>query len=279
MAYRLDFPFAVLAGGSLLTVIGAIVLGPSSSVAVIVPVAMISLVFGYAAYWAFSVGRALVIPIYRNQALGVGLVAVVAGLFVEAGGTFLQQYFSSYGVAELFIYPFSLATFFWVDTSMLAARRADPAFRDTLHWGLVRKFLWSLIVAAIVSSSVIVVVFGLSGLPTCCGASSPATPLQNSIIYNPLFGIGSFFLPVLLPLISGAVFLPAAVRRSKDLTMRTHLRWFGGFALLQVVGLWSGLITVNSGLLSTPIALVLIDSIGGYCLYRSAMSLAKVHEG
>lgn len=35
----------------------------------------------YAAYWAFSIRRALALGLYRSQALGIGLVAVGYYLF------------------------------------------------------------------------------------------------------------------------------------------------------------------------------------------------------
>lgn len=223
------------------------------------------LVFVYGAYWAFSIRKALAVRVYRNQALGIGLIAlsfaifsleadVISGVFnIVSGpiliGTYIPVLFAS-----------AIFTFYWIDSSVKAARRTDPLFRDTLHWSDVRVACWALM---IVGLAVFLFVYGLNIYQTI-----PA--LSDAWITIPL-----------VTGLSGVIVLPFSVLRSRDKTFRSHLKWFGIFVLFELV------LTLSSILVDLlPLALVqmsyLIPTFAlllgeGYALYKSARSLAPLN--
>src|SRR5579862_5646250 len=88
--------------------------------------AIVSVIFAHSAFWALNIRRALAVPLYRNQALGLEFVILEAG--------FLSTFILFFGDNQLFIpivWVVDFGVFYWINASMLAARRTDPLLRDT----------------------------------------------------------------------------------------------------------------------------------------------------
>src|SRR5271155_839438 len=124
----------------------------SSGIFAIVAAVATLLVLLYGAYWAFEIRRALSVRLYRNQALGIGILAVSVGLaqFYFTGSTFYgwrpELSFGS-------ILFFALTLLYWTNTSVRAARQSDPLLRDVFRWSRLRLSLLALIIAAVVYDS------------------------------------------------------------------------------------------------------------------------------
>src|SRR6267143_6245272 len=81
----------------------------------------------YAAYWAFTIRKALVVRIYRNQALWLGVFCVLSAVM-----TFAHPYNTSQTLEELLVIFYTVVfttTFAWVDSTIPVARRSDPLLR------------------------------------------------------------------------------------------------------------------------------------------------------
>jgi hypothetical protein len=227
------------------------------------------LVYGYAVYWSLGLRRLLSAPLYRNQALGGGLIAlgwaafnasnvVVYGIASKSNNVEGPLPLALVGLALL-------VTFYWIDSSILAGRKSDPLYRNTLHWKELRLVLWPLIAGAII-------IFWLVYL------SDPAALNPTSVSVTPLF------LVLLFTLVggtfgSGLVLIPVS-RRSRDRTLRKNLEWFALFPTSFLVFVILG--TLVGG---TPepgnVALIfqgLPFIVGSYCIYRSVKSLAPLNE-
>lgn len=209
----------------------------------------------YAAYWAFDIRRALSTNVFRNQALGMGLVAI-GWLLVNTVYSFGLPTTAEVG-APLIVVALS---FYWIDTSIFAAQRTDPLQRNTMRWREVRWLLWP--------------TFGLLFTLTLLVEYSPPLaawqPVWLGILWLP-----SFMIPAA---ILAAVFVKS-VMRSKDRTLRRHLRWFG----LSFVGLFATLIITE--LIVTSLGGIVSDAttssgftVFAYCIYRSAKSLAPLER-
>jgi hypothetical protein len=241
----------------------------SSSVDILtVAVAAFTLfIISYAAFWALSIRHALQLKLYRNHALGVAIVAIgfavldIENVLVDA---------SVLVVPTLFLTLFSIfiVMFYWIDSAVLSARRADPLLRDTARWRNLRKPLWIVIVALVVFA------------------------VGSSVAGYPGYG-GVFIIPFVLVGISGALIVPLATRRSRDLTFNKHMKWFGAFAAIAIAWVFLSFIDtsqamnpttlLNSAATTTGIFLAdLVDiiclSAAGYCLYKSARSLVPLNR-
>jgi hypothetical protein len=82
-------------------------------------------------------------------------------------------------------------------------------------------------------------------------------------------------IPFLVAVVSGALLLPIAGRRTKDIAFRRHLKWFGAFFLILLI---SYPFSVSDGLIIPLLIWTVIVLVGGYCLYRSTRSLVIVYE-
>lgn len=233
--------------------------------ALTVVVALITLsIFGYAIFWAFNIRRLLVVRLYRNHALGVAIVAIGFAL-LDVENVLVNA--SVLIVPVLFLTAFSvfIIMFYWIDSAILEARRADPLLRDTARWRSLRKPLWVTIVITI------------------------AFAIGSSVAGYPGYG-GVFIIPFILVGLSGGVVLPVAATRSKDTILNKHLRWFGIFFAFAIAGfiislaLGASLSQMNpTTLLSSPLSAsttlifaligLVFFSVAGYCLFRSVMSL------
>jgi hypothetical protein len=167
--------------------------------------------FGYAEYWAYSIRQALAVKVYRHQALGIFLISinamVVFVFFPLFAVTSLLVFFV---IWQLSILTFNLAVFYWIDSSVLSARRSDPLLRNTLHWQSVRKAIWGIFV-------------GLSVANYVAGIISQSLPSAGflALVLIPA--------PVILLFVVGLVSLPISARRSMDMILRRHLKSFAVF--------------------------------------------------
>ena len=176
--------------------------------------------YGYVVYTTLLVRRTLAVGLYRRHALGIGLIAVVFVLdqvsnYFPSGGAWDYIQLGSFAA-------FSLVLLYWVDTSILAARRSDPLDRDTFHWSGLRTIIRPMAIMSLLSILVLEIVFG----------PSPDTPPPEWL--NAIFVL-LFFFPIYSAAISGVVVMPVAARRCKDLVFRRHLEWLFLFIAIQFV--------------------------------------------
>jgi hypothetical protein len=237
---------------------------PSSGdiVALIGTIGAVSIAY-YAAYWAFIIRRGLSIGLYRDQALGIGLVALSYFTFIvytEIGFPFATNGYP--GTWLLTIFPPVAFLFYWVDTSARAARRADPLLRDSLHWSKVRSFVWPQVLAFMISYAFAAAYNLVFGMP------------EFEAILITLVGLAAVF----EMLVVGAAVLLVAAIRSGDKALRRHLGWFGFFILFAAVGAIVAAATfpfhhVGLGLIS-----YVVSPPAAFVLYRSARSLAPLNR-
>ncbi len=242
-----------------------VILSAIAQVGIIVTI----LIYTYSAYWAFDIRKALAVRLYRNQALGIGLgslgfailnvtyfLGIAHAIALPASLEFLNAI-----IIAASVLPFILF-FFWIDASVLAARRSDPLLRDILGWRRVRIILWSLVIFSITSQSII-----LTAARQLYQNCIPGCPTDPGLSVNVLF-----FIPIFIPFVSGAIYLPMSASHSKDRTLRRHFKWFGLFAVcLLAAATYSALISPGP---PTSVAFIA----GGYCLYRSVRSLVPLNR-
>ena len=215
--------------------------------------------YAYDAYWGFNIRRALAVRLYRNQALGIALVA--AG-FAAANLLFVLIFYvipTFYSDAIVFVVYVPVGTvFYMIDAAVLASRRSDPLLRDTFHWRRLRTPLWFANVALIVA-------LGLGFL------------LLHDLLYNNIaLEYFLFSLPPLITGVCGVTLLPIVARRSRDTNMRRHMKWFGVFgAMLLTFFFGAGATTdffISQMLWNVP------SIVGGYALYRSVRALVPLNR-
>jgi hypothetical protein len=216
----------------------------------------------YVAYAALGIRRTLAGGVYRRQALGICLIALTFT------GNFLSYLLPSndiLNVLGIFVFfGMALVLLYWVDSSILASRRSDPLFRDTLRWSRIRPAVW---VCEVSSMAVPFALFFYYGY-------AATIPDYVNNLLNYIFPV-----PIYLAALSGVLVMPIAARRSRDSTLRKHLEWFFAFIATQLVlqGLVSQILYANS---SSPFTLVngVALLVGLYPLYRSARSLVPLYK-
>lgn len=220
-------------------------------------------VYGYVAYTAIAIRRALSNRVYRIQALGLAVFASLIVEFAFAGvlGTVTFAGITLTGIADalqlLAIWFAILVGFYYfIDASIMATRPTDPLFRDTLHWTRVRLAFWAYDIGA-------AIVFPVAAAFNRYNYANGGIPdfLQAGI-------------PVLIVIVSGALVLPIAIRRSKDKVLRRQLTWFAVYMM------WLVLVVVGGALLpNAPDVVTLAILLAfAYPLYRSATSLVPLYK-
>jgi hypothetical protein len=216
----------------------------------------------YAAYWAFSIRRALVGRIYRNHALWLGAVCVLFAV-VGFGTNSLNPIINAIAGISLFVvFP---VLFAFIDTTVRVARRSDPLLRGILRWEKLRMVVWAelAVLEAFFVFSVVVPVAGSSDLG------------------NLLWAILASF-----PFATGGPALLIGARRSRDVVLRQSMKWMGVALLTLIVSLvQSSILSIIPGISpydavysypALPGAAITI--VGVYALYRSARSLAPINR-
>ena len=177
---------------------------------------------------------------YRNQALGIGLISA----FLTFGT--LDGTGTIYSVAILLV-------FYWIDVSMAAVRRSDPLLRDPISWKKLRFVLWPVVVLGLAASdaSNFLVVGGVPG--ELAGAIEVVAFLVIPSCGVLLFGV--------------------AARRTSDRGLKRQIEWLGLFAIVQFVTIVVSSINSVSGA-----TYFLGFAIGGFFLYKSARALAPLNR-
>lgn len=242
-------------------------------------VAASSLILMFVVFWALTVRRALVVRVYRSEALGTALISIFLAFtnivntvvaYLYGGGPFWAIGEGAFG----FFFIFLLVLFFWVDSSVRAVRRSDPLARDTFHWSRLRVVLWVFSLPGQILVVVVSVVGAIALGPAAEATSSPpSTGWIGALLTVLLFGA------IFIPIISAVVMLPIIARRTADKTFRAQLIWFGAFAIaylliVNILGEVSGFPSGWYDLFFGYIGLVVC----AYCLYRSVSSLTPTYR-
>ena len=220
--------------------------------------------YGYAAFWAFNIRKGLKIRLYRSQALGIGLVSISLAYFTFAIDGAVDSLVPQFGFlfyGPIGIFYAILPLFYWADVSLLAAQESDPLGRQYFHWKRLRLILWAFV--AITELEVTI-----SGILN----------LQQFII--PSIGPIFIFAALGIPLVAPAILLPSVTRRSKDLTLRNHLKWFGLAAIFLVLSFGMLLLAyavLNAGDLVASGLQFACLVLSAYCLYRSSKAIVPIY--
>jgi hypothetical protein len=219
-------------------------------------------VFLYGAYWALEIRKALAIPLYRRQALWVGAIGVYFALFFFTvvgrilGVVSFGMSIATSVAAGAFIYAGVVMFFAWIDSTITIARRSDPLRRNTLKWSVFRWFFGFFVVVGTLLAFVFNAAYALT--------FAQATPL-----YGPIGGI----------LLFGAIALLLSGKRSGDLVLRKHLKWFGLFTgILWITSAAEGTHPLQQAFTNPIVQAVSYSlfAVSAYFLYRSAKSLVPI---
>lgn len=215
----------------------------------------------YAAYWGFNVRRALAVKLYRNQALGIALIAIalipdlIAHALIAFGG---RHNLVAFSVTESFV---ALINFYFIDASALAGRRSDPLLRDTLHWRTVRIFVWPAVIATLI---------GIDSFAAYLQITTVPVSAQTVSLVGALFGL--VWLPVAIVVLSITAF------RSKDPRLHSHFAWFAVYVALSYLPTLFG----NEAVVISPLANAGLLNVGlafeGFSLYMSARALVPLNR-
>lgn len=234
----------------------------------LVAIPVVAATYVYVAYAALGIRRTLAGGVYRRQAFGISLIAL----------TFAAGYLSNYlpyngsGILDdllailgtVVFYAEALVLLYWVDSSILASRRSDPLFRDTMGWSRIRPAVWVFEIFGIVAA--------FASFFYYFAAVNPPDYLNNLLNYI-------YPIPIYIAAFCGVLVMPIAARRSRDSTLRKHLEWFFVFIATQLV-LQGGVNQIFLSPTSGPFLLVAEVSliIGLYPLYRSVRSLVPLYK-
>jgi hypothetical protein len=197
----------------------------------------------------------------------VGILGIARLIYIAPGHINAGPAASPYGALGF------LTIFYWIDTSMLAARRSDPLLRDTLHWKRLRVVFWAGIILSFgIQFTAIVYLLGPFALvdPLSGAGTEPPPALGLTIIA-----------PFLLTGLAGLL-LVIAGRRSKDTNLQRSLRWFGLFVASLLVVLVAVPAQFIGPLVGVEYASNTIFNAGqlagGYFLYKSVKALVPLNR-
>jgi hypothetical protein len=217
-------------------------------------------VYLYALYWALNVRHALAVRLYRNQALGIGLITLAIWFTLgttSLNPTPLQLYTLFYQGSFVLLF---IVLFYWIDASLLAFRRSDPLLRDTFHWSKLRLPLWTVNIAL---WGILFSIIGYAVIRDDVSLMNQVNTSFNNTLLNTLLP-----LIVFIPIICAIIFLPTmAIRAKWDRTLRRHFAWFALFAVLL-----PGILTNFVGIEAVAILGIAI------ALYKSAKSLVPLNR-
>lgn len=233
-----------------------------------------SAIFGCAIYIALGIRRTFSVALYRSQALGVALIALII-LANNLSNVILSYFppnipsdflFTNLGSIGLTTFALWFPIFYyWIDYSVLAARKSS--IRDILHWQRVRVFLGPLIYV----SSVILVGFSIFGN----GFSYPAFVAASEGVPPIYVGIAAIILFIGLRLL-GIIVLPISAWQTKDPLLRRQIYWLGLFLVLNFVG--GAIFGAIGDLFEALLVYYVFLSVQAYALYRSAKSLVPMYS-
>ncbi len=237
-----------------------------------------SAIFAYAIYTALGIRRTFSVGLYRSQALGIGLIALVEMLnnlnnvilsYVPPNQPSAYIYTTNAGLSGIVSFTvFYGVLFYWIDYSVMAAKKSDPLLRDTLHWQRARVILHPLVFASVAAEIVAVVIaVSIGQYPLVAFAIGFPVPV---VTVPP-----AFVLLVGVP-VAGVILLPISAWRTKDPLLKKQLYWFGLFAVLYLAN--NAFLDSFSNPLEGLIIFYALLIVQGYCLYRSAKSLVPLYS-
>jgi hypothetical protein len=216
--------------------------------------AIVVALYAYGAIWARRIGRALMTPLFKERAKWVEVVAIVFAILVASNlsirlidPTNFYLSFLEYCIVNVA----GIVTLAWIDTTIKVSRRSDPMNRNTIKWKQLRYVVWFFTFVT-TGGALFSVWFFHANFFT--GAGNGGAFVSGSFGWV-LFG----FIALLL-----------SYRRSRDPTLKEHLKWFGLFLFLLLI-----VDTVLSGEIDLfrIIGEVLL-AVDAYFLYRGVKSLA-----
>jgi len=219
-----------------------------------VPVLGITIAFDafslYAAYLSASVWRGLVVPIYRGRALWLAAICVLgASMLTEFGvsAALAPSYGSASPALREFVYLFPLAAILiWIDRTVNTVIRLDYLRRDVLLWRRLRYAYGSIAAVGIVIYY-----------------SRYLYPIPDAMTVG--------FALIFSQLIYGMLTLARGAAVTKDMTFKSHIRWFGLFLFAFIVAGFIYVLTYSDPSYLAPNLLAFAAS--AYCLFRMAKSL------
>jgi hypothetical protein len=213
--------------------------------------------FAYAGYLGLRARAVLLDSLYKARASWVSSVAVLFVFLISSNlviGTLAPDNWYLSLLLFLVEYAAAIVTFAWVDATIKVARRSDPLQRDTLHWRTFRKILWVVVVFSVAGGVASVVYFMTNFF------SSPGGP-EGALLYGPF---GNFFALIALVL---------SRSRSKDFTLRRHMKWFSLFMIVTLVSTQSELLKVPDFRVISGVFLLA----AGFFILLAARSLVPVN--
>jgi hypothetical protein len=229
-----------------------------------------SAIFGYVAFRAFRIRRALLVPLYRNQALWTAAIALFWILIYLPLALPLSSTVTSYSLfAALFV---GVVFFFaWYDVLVKIARSSDPLERDILGWRVIRLVLWGAVVVSIVLAFTVVAPAVTNG--------SDLPPVGQLV----LFYVGNSWIFFLLGGVCALAVLIGS-RRSGDPTLKRQLRWAGIYIVVLVldIAVDVSIVTLSGGTVplgsAAPLSAVLVpvevvNFLLAFSLYKVSRSL------
>lgn len=219
-----------------------------------VPVLGITIAFDafslYGAYLSASVWRGLVVPIYRGRALWLAAICVLgASMLTEFGvsAALAPSYGSTSPALREFVYLLPLAAILiWIDRTVNTVIRLDYLRRDVLLWRRLRYAYGSIAAVGILIYY-----------------SRYLYPIPDAMTVG--------FALIFSQLIYGMLTLARGAAVTKDMTFKSHIRWFGLFLLAFIVAGFIYVLTYSDASYLAPNLLAFAAS--AYCLYRMAKSL------
>ena len=182
-------------------------------------------VYLYASYWAFDIRKGLRTSLFHKQAFSIGLLAVGLG-----SGNFASNALTEIGAGMgvlgdigfyLGVFFTPLVIFYWLDSTILASRRADPLGRDTLRWSRVRIVFWGLVIASPLINFTILTYGFIAGFSQA--VLNGTVPISNPFLLALV--TSTIFTPIVATTAVGLIFLPVIAKRSKDRAFRAHILW------------------------------------------------------
>ena len=214
-----------------------------------------SIILVLAAYRGVEMLRAFVNQVYRNRA--IWMVAVVLLALFNTLSNLLPSVSSP--ASYLLLVVLIVVVFAFVDASILATLEMDFFHRNTLGWRRARVFAYLLLYGDIAISVTLEFVSGAPGSPAWLSAltESPAYTVQAFLV---LFSVLGY---------SGVTLILSA-RRTPDVVMRRHLMLVGFTFSLFIISTANDL-TVSIALLNDFLAVL-----APIVIYFAVMALSPV---
>jgi len=194
----------------------------------------------YSAYLSISVWRGLAVPIFRSRALWMALLGIpfaaaitfnFLGVLILPSGSALVPV-----VSDAIFTIFLVALVVWIDRTVGTVIRLDYLRRDLLSWKRFRVVYYACVVV-------------------------------GNAIFASQFAYGSAFsitgvLVIVAALTYGLLCLVKGARTTKDMTFRSHIRWFG-FLIAVLVP-----VLVTYGVLGVSVIGFPFLAAVAYCFYK-----------